>query len=158
MSSHTKVRRLVLVGAVAAAIAAPSAGAEAARFVQIGGDMVAPTQLSAYQANAGSPESAHKVQIAGRLVSPADVSKAEADAAPPVGAHLVQVGGKLVRPEGLSAYQAHTADVIGTNNSSSDDDGFGWTTTGLGIGLIGSLLLAAGVLGVLWRRGRLSTV
>jgi hypothetical protein len=156
MSTHTKVRRLVLVGAVAAAVAAPAAGAEAVK-VQIGGDMVSPTQLSAYQARAGVPESAHKVQIAGRLVAPTELSKVEAEAAPPVGAHLVQIGGKLVRPQGLSAYQAHAADVSGSGVS-SDDDGFGWTNTGLEIGLIGSLLLAAGLLGVLWRRGRLSTV
>jgi len=124
-----KVRRLVLVGAVAAAVAAPSAGAASAKYVQIGGDMVTPTQLSAYQARATAP----------------------------VGAHLVQIGGKLVRPEGLSAYQAHAADVT-TSNSSSDDDGFDWTTAGLELGLIGSLLLAAGLMGVLWRRGRLGTV
>jgi hypothetical protein len=157
MSTHTKVRRLVLVGAVAAAVAAPSAGAAAEKYVQIGGDEVAPTQLSAYQARAGSPQSAHMVQIRGRLVAPTELSKVEAEADVPVGAHLVQVGGKLVRPEGLSAYQANAADVTGSK-ASSDDDGFGWTTTGLEIGLIGSLLLAVCLLGVLWRRGRLSTV
>jgi hypothetical protein len=129
MRTQTKARRLVLVGAAAAAIAAPSAGAAPAKYVQIGGDLVTPTQVSAYQAEAGTP----------------------------VGAHLVQIGGKLVRPEGLSAFQASAADVKGSA-SSSDDDGFGWTTTGFEIGLIGSLLLVAGLLGVLWRRGRLSTV
>jgi len=98
------------------------------------------------------------VQIAGRLVEPGQVSQAQAEAGVPAGAHLVQIGGKLVRPEGLSAYQVHAADVSGSA-SSSDDDGFGWTTTtGLEIGLIGSLLLAAGLVGVLWRRGRLGTV
>jgi hypothetical protein len=157
MSSHKKVRRLVLVGSVAAAVAAPSAGAAPAKYVQIGGDMVTPTQLSAYQARAGSPRSAHLVQIGGRLVAPTELSKVEAEEGIPVGAHLVQIGGKLVRPEGLSAYQAHAADVT-TSNSSSDDDGFGWTTAGLELGLIGSLLLAAGLMGVLWRRGRLGTV
>jgi hypothetical protein len=156
--SQSNVRRLALVGAVAAAIAAPSAGASVSKYVQIGGDLVTPTQVSAYQARAAAPRSAHLVQIAGRLVDPAQVSQAQAEASPPVGAHLVQIGGKLVRPEGLSAYQAHAADVTGSA-SSSDDDGFGWTTTtGLELGLIGALLLAAGVLGVLWRRGRLGTV
>jgi hypothetical protein len=129
MGIQKSVRRLVLVGSAAAAIAAPSAGAAPAKYVQIGGDLVTPTQLSAYQAEAGTP----------------------------VGAHLVQIGGKLVRPEGLSAYQVTAANVSGSK-SSSDDDGFGWTTTGFEIGLIGSLLLVAGLLGVLWRRGRLSTV
>jgi hypothetical protein len=157
MSFHSKARRLVLVGAVAAAVAAPSAGAAPAKYVQIGGDMVTPAQLSAYQARVGSPTSAHLVQIGGKLVAPAELSRVQAEADIPVGAHLVQIGGKLVRPEGLSAYQVHAADVK-ASNSSSDDDGFGWTT-GLESGLIGSLLLAAGVLGgVLWRRGRLSTV
>jgi hypothetical protein len=129
MRIQTSVRRLVLVGAAAAAIAAPSAGAAPGKYVQIGGDLVTPTQLSAYQASADAP----------------------------VGAHLVQIGGELVRPERLSAYQAHAADVT-ASKSSSDDDGFGWTSTGFELGLIGSLLLAAGLLGVLWRRGRLSTV
>jgi hypothetical protein len=129
MGIQKSVRRLVLVGSAAAAIAAPSAGAAPAKYVQIGGDLVNPTQLSAYQAEAGTP----------------------------VGAHLVQIGGKLVRPERLSAYQVTAANVRGSE-SSSDDDGFGWTTTGFEIGLIGSLLLVAGLLGVLWRRGRLSTV
>ena len=128
--TELKIRRLVLVGAVAAAIAAPSAGAAPAKYVQIGGDLVAPTQVSAYQAQAGTP----------------------------AGAHLVQIGGKLVRPEGLSAYQAHAGDVATSKASSDDDNGFGWTSTGFELGLIGSLLLAAGLLGVLWRRGRLSTV
>jgi hypothetical protein len=127
--TRSKTRRLVLVGATVAAIAAPSAGAAPAKYVQIGGDLVTPTQLSVYQAHAGTP----------------------------VGAHLVQIGGKLVRPESLSAYQANAANVT-TPASSSDDDGFDWTKGGLGLGLIGSLLIAAGSLGVLWRRGRLSTV
>ena len=127
---RNNVRRLVLVGVAAAAVAAPSAGAATAKYVQIGGDLVAPTQVSAYQADAGTP----------------------------VGAHLVQVGGKLVRPEALSVYQAHAADTVGASRVSSDDDGSGWTTNGLEFGVIGALLLAAGLLGVLWRRGRLSTV
>ena len=129
MRIQTSVRRLVLVSAAAGAIAAPSAGAATGKYVQISGDLVTPTQVSAYQASADAP----------------------------MGAHLVQIGGKLVRPERLSAYQAHAADVSGST-SSSDDDGFGWTTTGFELGLIGSLLLAAGLLGVLWRRGRLDTV
>jgi hypothetical protein len=46
---------------------------------------------------------------------------------------------------------------VATATASSDDDGFGWSDTGFELGLIGSLLLTVGVLGVLWRRGRLST-
>jgi hypothetical protein len=127
------------------------------KYVQIGGDMVAPSQLSRYQAEAGTPHSAHLVQIAGKLVSPGRVAKAQAEATPPVGAHLVQVDGKLVRPEGLSAYQAHAGDVV-TTRAASEDESSGWTPTGLELGLTGSLVLAAGLMGVLWRRGRLSTV
>jgi hypothetical protein len=125
--AESKIRRLVLVGVVTAAVAAPSALAAPAKYVQIGGELVSPTQVSAYEARADAPRSAH----------------------------LVQIGGRLVRPETLSAYQADAADVA-TSTASSDDDGFGWTDTSVELGLISALLVAAGALGVLWRRGRLT--
>jgi hypothetical protein len=126
MTFHRKLRRLVVIGVAAAAVAAPAATATPEKYVQIGGDLVAPTQLSAYQAHA------------------------DVRLAPP----LVQIGGELVRPDRVSAFQAH-ASQLAAPRSSSDDQGFGWTTTGIGIGLAGVLLAAGGALGVQWRRGRL---
>jgi hypothetical protein len=128
MKTDRKVRQLVLIGAVATAIAAPTAGAASNKYVQIGGDNVSPTQLSAYQAGAGHP----------------------------VGAHLVQFNGKLVRAEQLSALQAQAGQKPVTA-STSGDGGFNWSTTSIELALIGALVFFAGLLGVLWRRGRLST-
>jgi hypothetical protein len=132
MRIRKSVRRLVLVGVASAAIAAPAAGAG-----------VTPGTY---------------VQIDGKLVDPARISAVEAQAGTPAGAHLVQVAGRLVRPEQVSAYQARLGRVKGST-SSADDDGIGWTTsTGIEIGVLSSLVLVAGTLGVLWRRGRPSTV
>jgi hypothetical protein len=131
MTVQKKVRRLVLVGAAAAAVAAPTAGAGLTPGTYI--------------------------QIDGKLVNPAHLSEYEAQAGVPVGAHLVQIGGRLIRPDRLSAYQAHAGDLK-ASQSSSHDDGIGWTTTGIGIGVFASLLVLAGTFGALWRRGRLSTV
>ena len=159
MTVQKRVRGFVLIGAAAAAMAAPAAGAGVipGTYVQIDGQLVNPAHLSAYEARAGSPRSAQLVQIGGKLVAPEKVSTFQAQAEPPAGAHLVQVGGRLVRPEHLSAYQAHAGDLR-ASKSSSHDDGIGWTTTGIGIGVFASLLFLAGTFGALWRRGRLSTV
>jgi hypothetical protein len=128
MTIHAKVRRLVLVGAVAGAVAAPSAQAAAGNYVKIGGDLVPPTQLSHYQALAGVP----------------------------VGAHLVQVDGKLVRPEQVTTIQAEARQTP-PRDVSVNDDGSGLSTTGLELGLAVALVLAAGLVVVVWRRGRLGT-
>jgi hypothetical protein len=131
MTIHRSVRRLALVGAAAAAVAAPAAGAGVTpgTYVQIDGKLVNPEHLSAYEAQAGSPRSAH----------------------------LVQIGGRLIRPEQVSAYQAQAGKAKGST-SSADDDRSGWSTsTDVEIGVLSSLLLVAGGFGVLWRRGRLST-
>jgi hypothetical protein len=160
MTIQKKVRRLVLIGTAAAAVAAPAAGAGVmpGQYVQINGQLVNPAHLSEYEAQIGSPRSAHLVQIGGKLVAPDKVSAFQAHAGQtPVGAHLVQIGGKLVRPDRLSAYQAHAGD-LNVSKASSHGDGIGWTTTGIGIGVFASLLLLAGTFGALWRRGRLSTV
>ena len=132
MRIHVKVRRLVLVAAAAAAVAVPAAGAGVTpgTYVQIDGKLVNAEHLSAYEAQAGSPRSGH----------------------------LVQIGGKLVRPDQVSAYQVEMSKAAPATEASSDDDGFGWTSTGIEIGVLTSLLLAAGTFAVLWRRGRLTTV
>ena len=98
------------------------------------------------------------VQIDGKLVSPGQLSAYEAQAGSPRSGHLVQIGGKLVRPDQASAYQVEMSKVAPVVEVASDGDGIGWTSTGIGIGVLASLLLIAGMFGVLWRRGRLSTV
>ncbi len=132
MTVVKRVRQLVLIGAAAAAVAVPNAGAKpipapaTGAYVQIGGELVAPSQVSAYQQSAGSRGSSHLVQIGGELVAPSQVSAFQADATPPA-------------------------------TTSSDDGGFDWNASGIELVLLGALVFLAGVLGVLWRRGRLTT-
>jgi len=130
MKLAKRVRRLILVGAALAAIAAPAAGAGVmpGTYVQIDGKLVDPAHLSAVEAQAGAPASSH----------------------------LVQLGGKLVRPDQLSAEMRRLSS--GPTVVSSSDEGSGWTAwNGIEIGVLAALLLAAGALGVAWRRGQPST-
>jgi hypothetical protein len=46
---------------------------------------------------------------------------------------------------------------LGPTPATSSDGGFDWNTTAIELSLLGGLAFLAGVLGVLWRRGRLST-
>lgn len=94
------------------------------------------------------------VQIAGKLVAPEQVSAVQAGVGEPQSAHLVQVNGELVPPSELSAVEAS----LGTAPAAtSSGDGFDWNTTAIELSLTGALVFFAGVLGVLWRRGRLTT-
>lgn len=78
-----KLSRLAALGALVVAVAAVPAfgatGSETSKLVQIGGQLVPPSQLSSFQAHAGRPvsRSSHLVQIGGRLVAPAQLSSAE---------------------------------------------------------------------------------
>jgi hypothetical protein len=132
MAGHRTIPRLVLVGVAAAAVAAPGAGAGVTpgTYVQIDGKLVNPEHLSAYEARAGSPRSGP----------------------------FVQIGGTLVRPDQVSAYQAELSKPAPVVKVDSDSDGIGWTSTGIGVVVLASLLLVAGMFGALWRRWRLSTV
>jgi hypothetical protein len=96
--------RVVAAAAIAAAVAVPAAGA--ARSVQIGGEMVAPEQVSSWQSHAG------------------DVSSPR----------LVQIGGALVAPEQLSSWQASQAKSSVSAKSVSGGSGFDWGDAGVGIG------------------------
>jgi hypothetical protein len=127
MTLERKVRQLILIGAAAAAIAAPAAGAATGGTVQIDGKLVAPTEVSTVQRSAGEPRSAQLVQIGGRLVPPSELSAVES-----------QLGG--------------------ASATDSSDGGFDWNSTGIELSLLGALVFFAGLLGVLWQRGRLSTV
>jgi len=69
-----KLTKLIVTGAVAAAVAVPLAQASTADKVQLAGNFVAPAQLSEAQLNAGHDPATRLVQIGGALVAPADVS------------------------------------------------------------------------------------
>ena len=71
----------IFVGVFAATLAIP---ASAAANVQIGGYLVAPSQVSAYQASADLAPSAGLMQIGGELIPPSQASawQASADLAP----------------------------------------------------------------------------
>jgi len=132
MTFHRRLRRslrVVAATAVAAAVAAPvAAAADSGRSVQIGGELVAPAQVSSWQAQAGH-------QRAPRLV---------------------QIGGALVSPEGLSQYQQQLSKAAPVQASvRSGGSGFGWSEAGVGFaGALGVVLLVAASAYV--RRTRLS--
>ena len=103
MTSHWKRRfGRIFVGVFAATLAIP---ASAAANVQIGGYLVAPSQVSAYQASADLAPSAGLMQIGGELIPPSQAStwQASADLAPSAG--LMQIGGELIPPSQASAWQ-----------------------------------------------------
>jgi hypothetical protein len=150
MTSHGNRRfRRLLIGVLAASVVVP-ASAAAANYpdvVQIGGDFVALSQVSAFQASADATPSSRLVQIGGELVDPSQVSafQASADAAP--SSRLVQIGGELVAPNQLSAWQQHAAGQTSTalaakSSGIGGEVGF-WLTAGvLGVLLIGGCLTA----------------
>ncbi|MFL5966217.1 MAG: hypothetical protein ACJ747_06655 [Gaiellaceae bacterium] len=70
-------RALLVSGLIAAVAAAPAAALAGNHTVQIGGRLVAPEQLSAFEASAGTAPSTRLVQIGGRLVAPEQLSSFE---------------------------------------------------------------------------------
>jgi hypothetical protein len=78
-----KTNLLVALGALVAAVAAvPALSAtesQTSKLVQIGGQLVPPSQLSAFESHIGQPvsRSSHLVQIGGRLVPPSQLSSTE---------------------------------------------------------------------------------
>jgi hypothetical protein len=110
MTFHDRIRRsvrLVVATGLAAAVATPvAAAAKPGTQVQIGGELVAPAQLSSWQAHAGQ-------------TSPT---------------HLVQIGGTLVAPESVSSFQAHASQTTSSVVASPDasGSGFDWGQAGIG--------------------------
>src|SRR6187397_1848389 len=159
MHSHGKRRfGRIFVGVFAATLAIP---ASAAAYVQIGGYLVAPSQVSAYQASADLAPSAGLMQIGGELIPPSQASawQASADLAPSAG--LVQIGGELVAPSRQSAWQNDAWKRAGSSATlvgQKDDSGFGWGEPGI-IGAAGfaALVLLIGGSLVTLRRGRMPT-
>jgi hypothetical protein len=152
MTSHGKRRiRRLLVGVLAAAFVVPASAAAAnySDVVQIGGDFVALSQVSAWQASADTAPSSRLVQIGGDLVDPSQVSawQASADLAP--SSRLVQIGGELVEPSQLSAWQSHAADRVDSSTALvAQDSGFDWSDAGYAAAAgIGALLLIGGCMG-----------
>lgn len=158
MTSHGKRRfGRLLVGVLAAVLVVPAAAAAATypNVVQIGGNFVALSQVSAWQDSADSTPSSRLVQIGGDLVDPSQVSarQASADLAP--SSRLVQIGGELVEPSQLSAWQSHAANRVGSSTALvAQSSGFDWSDAGFAaIVGIGGLLLIGGSLAAL-RNGR----
>lgn len=117
MKFHRKLRVLAATVTVAA-VAAPVAGAaRPGGLVQIGGELVAPAQLSSWQAHAGQSHSPR----------------------------LVQIGGAFVAPEKLSSWQASQGKVSSVSTAlPTSDSGFGWNDAGVGFGLaLGAMLFVA---------------
>jgi hypothetical protein len=75
----TRFTRVLLAGVAAAAVAAPVANAASPDLVQIGGRLVAPSELSAAQLGLGKTESTRLVQIGGQLVRPSQLSSWQSD-------------------------------------------------------------------------------
>jgi len=148
MTSHRKKRfGRILVGVLAATLAVP---ASAAAYVQIGGYLVSPSQVSAYQASADLAPSARLMQIGGELIPPSQSSawQASADLAP--SARLVQIGGELIAPSRLSAWQTDAWNRAGSSATlvgQKHDSGFGWAEAGItgGAGLALVLFIAGSV-------------
>ena len=106
--------RVLAVAAIAAAVAVPVASA--ARYVQIGGALVAPEQVSSWQAQAGPSDSSRRVQI----------------------------GGELVKPEQVSSWQASQAKSSVATSSTTSGAGFDWSDAGVGMGIAFGALLFIG--------------
>ena len=148
----------IFVGVFAATLAIP---ASAAANVQIGGYLVAPSQVSAYQASADLAPSAGLMQIGGELIPPSQASAWQASADLTPSARMVQIGGELVAPSRLSAWQTDAWNRTGSSTTlvgQKHDSGFGWGEAGVtgGAGLAG-LLLLLGASVVTIRRRRMPT-
>jgi hypothetical protein len=135
MTFQRRLRRSIAalaVAATAAVVAVPiAAAADPGRYVQIGGELVVPAQLSSWQGHAG-----------------------QASAGP----RLVQIGGALVAPENVSRSEQQLSKSTSSRTSLSSTaggSGFDWGNVGIGIALgLGSALFVAASAYV--RRMRLS--
>jgi hypothetical protein len=136
-------RALLVSGLIAAVAAAPAAALAGNHTVQIGGRLVAPEQLSAFEASAGTAPSTRLVQIGGRLVAPEQLSAFEASAGTAPSTRLVQIGGRLVPPEQLSSFERSlSSPATGPAGSSGND------VTARNVGIAsGALLVLALLLG-----------
>jgi hypothetical protein len=133
MTLHRRLR-IVATAAVAAAVAVPvAAAARPGGTVQIGGELVAPAQLSSWQAHSERTYSPRLVQIGGALVSPENVSSWQARSERTYSPRLVQIGGALVSPEQVSSWQAHASQADALKASASDGSGFNWGAAGIGM-------------------------
>jgi type IV secretory pathway protease TraF len=148
-----KLVRLVTLGAlVAAVVAAPAFATESqtSKLVQIGGQLVPPSQLSQFESQLGQPvsRSSQLVQIGGQLVPPSQLSQFESQLGQPVSrsSQLVQIGGHLVPPSQLSSAERQlSAAWLAANGSSGSSS---HVLRDLGYGAVAlftvALLVAAG--------------
>jgi hypothetical protein len=126
----SRFSRVLLTGVAAAAVAAPVASAARTDLVQIGGQLVAPSELSSVQLGLGNAESTR----------------------------LAQIGGELVRPSQVSSWQRNASGftpAVGTATSSSS---FSWRDAGAGAGgTTAAILVLASTVFVLRRRRSIAT-
>lgn len=145
MTSHRKKRfGRILVGVLAATLAVP---ASAAAYVQIGGYLVSPSQVSAYQASADLAPSARLMQIGGELIPPSQSSAWQASANLAPSARLVQIGWEVFPPSQASARLTdawNRAGASATLVGQKQDSGFGWAEAGITAGAGLALLLFIG--------------
>jgi hypothetical protein len=149
--SRYPLLRLTAVGALAALAIPTAASAWRAEPGQSG---LTPTPpATSEHSQLGSQQ---LVQIGGQLISPSELSAWQArvhQATLPTSA-LVQVGGKLVKPSEVSSVQSRLGST--TTVTSSSGDGFDWSTASAGLAGFVALLGASGYL-VLRTRRRTTT-
>ena len=119
-----KISWLVALGALVAVVTAvPALGAsesQTSKLVQIAGQLVPPSQLSAFESQIGQPVSRNS--------------------------HLVQIGGRLVPPTQLSSTERQPSSAWLAANGSSGSSSHVGRDLGIGLGtaaLLGAALLVA---------------
>jgi hypothetical protein len=125
-----RILRATLTGVAAAAVAVPVANAAQPDLVQVGGELVAPAQVSSAQLSLGSDDSTR----------------------------LVQIGGELVRPARLATWQSRPIALRVPRISSSSSSSFSWGDAGAGAGVgAAAVILLLGSTAVVVRKRRVAT-
>jgi hypothetical protein len=125
-----RILRATLTGVAAAAVVVPLANAAQPDLVQVGGELVAPAQLSSAQLSLGSDDSTR----------------------------LVQIGGELVRPARLATWQSRPIALRVPRISSSSSSSFSWGDAGAGAGVgAAAVILLLGSTAVVVRKRRVAT-
>lgn len=87
----------------------------------------------------------HTVQIAGQLVSPSHVSAVQAAAETPSPARVVQIGGRLVRPEQVSATEQQLSSSYKATSNTSGGQAW-WKLAGISTAAVAFALLVGATL------------
>jgi predicted PurR-regulated permease PerM len=127
----SRFSRVLLTGVAAAAVAAPVASAARADLVQVGGQLVAPSELSSVELGLGKAESTR----------------------------LAQIGGELVRPSQLSSWQRNaSSSTPAISTEAGGSSSFSWRDAGAGAGgATAAILVLASTVFVFRRRRSIAT-